>query len=264
MENQFYNYNKRNLDLTIEEESEYQITNERLKDAVLLNSSLGSKLVLKDYKKDKEHLTRYSTLVRSNFGHFVETTEIIKTYYDTDDMFFHASGINICETINKKSKEKEITVRYDSSIERITYLKFLPDTYLLKIKKGDKISKHFQFIESAILQLITNGLQVDIMKVLKTVKPLVVVKKEREHWQYNLPNKLDLHFNFDRCIYSSPKTKDKYKVDILEIMGANKPDEFKEVYDGFIKDLILDLPTMVTTKHSDLFIGLDYLLDIRK
>ena len=265
MENQFYNYNNKNTKLTIEEESEYQITNERLKNAILLNSSLGSKLVLSNYKKDKEYLTSgKSPLVRRNFGSFVENTDIIKIYYDTDDMFFHASGINICETINKKSKEKEITVRYDSSVERITYLKFLPDTYLLKVKKNEPISKHFQFIESAILQLITNGLQVNVIDVLKTTKPLIKVTKKREHFKYNFPNKLDLHFNFDRCVYTSSKAKEKYKVDILEVMAENKPDEFTEVYDAFIKDLILDLPTMVKTKHSDLFIGLDYLLDIRK
>ena len=102
------------------------------------------------------------------------------------------------------------------------------------------------------------------MDVLKVIKPLVKVTKKRVHYKYTLPNKLDLHFNFDKCVYTSPKAKEKHKVDILEIMAENKPDEFAEIYENFIKDLILDLPTMVKTKHSDLFIGLDYLLDIRK
>ncbi len=264
MEDRFYNYNRKNTALTIEEESEYQITSEHLKDAVVVNSSLGSKLVMSNYKKDKEHLTRYSTLVRKNFGHYVESTKIIKTYYDTDDMFFHSVGINICETIDKKHKEKEIIVRYDSNVERITYLKFLPDTYYLKVKTGDKISKHLDFIESAILQLITNGLQTNVMNLLKTIKPLIMVNKDREIWNYALPNKLIVNFNFDRCVYSTTKNRDKYKVDILEITAENKPNEFSDVYNNFIKDLIMDLPTLIEAKHSDLFIGLDYLLDIRK
>ena len=263
MENNFYNYNKKDLKLTIEEESEYQLTNERLKDAILLNSSLGTKLVMHNYRDDKDHLTKRSLLVRSNFGHFIENAEIVKIYYDTEDLFFHASGINICETVSNKSKEKEITIRYDSSVERITYLKFLPDTYLLKVKRNEPISKHFNFVESAILQLITNGLQKNVMEVLKTIKPIIQVTKSREHWLFNLPNQLDLHFNFDRCVYTTTKNRDKYKVDILEIMAENKPDEFNDTYQSFIKDLILDLPTLVKTKHSDLFIGLDYLLDIR-
>ena len=37
-----------------------------------------------------------------------------------------------------------------------------------------------------------------------------------------------------------------------------------ETYKQFVKDLILDLPTLIEEQHSDLFIGLDYLLDIRK
>ncbi len=263
MENRFYNYNSKNKPLTIEEETEYQITNERLKDAIVINSSLGTKMIMSNYKKDLEQITKFSTLVRHNVGNYIGRGEIVKTYYDTEDMFFHSVGINICETIEKGEKEKEIIVRYDSNVERISYLKFLPDTYLLKVKTKDKMSKYFDFIESAILQLITNGLQTNVMNLLKTLKPLVIVKKKRQHYQYNLPNKLIMNFNFDRCIYSSPKTKDKYKVDILETLAENKPDEFSEVYNNFIKDLILENPNLVKTKHSDLFIGLDYLLDIR-
>ncbi len=259
----FYNYNK-NKELTVEEENEYQITNERLKDAMLLNSSLGSKLKIHDIKKDKEYLTRRSTVLPNSFGRFVQKRKVTKTYYDTEDMFFHAVGINICETVIKGSKEKEITVRYDSSIERISYLKFLPDTYIMKVKAKDRMSLHYEFIESAILQLITNGLQQNVMDLLKKLKPLVIVNKVSERWQYNLPNKLDIVCNYDNCVYSSPKTKDKYKTDILEIMAGNRPDDFADTYKQFIKDLILDLPTLIEESHSDLFIGLDYLLDIRK
>ncbi len=260
----FYNYNK-NRDITIEEENEYQITNERLKDAIVINSSLGSKLVMKDYKKDKEHFTKLSTVIRSNFGHYVDRYNLKKIYYDTEDLFFHSVGINICETIESNDKkEKEIIVRYDSEVERISYLKFLPDTYLLKVPKKDKISKHYDFIESAILQLITNGLQTNVIELLQKTKPLIIVDKKREHWLFNLPSKLTVNFNFDNCIYTTPRCKDKYKVDILETMAENKPNEFSEVYAEFIHDLIMDLPTLIKTKHSDLFIGLDYLLNIRR
>jgi len=263
MDKTFYNYNK-NKELTVEEENEYQITNERLKNAIILNSSLGSKLKLNDYKKDKEYLTRRSTSFPSSFGSFITKRKVIKTYYDTEDMFFHAVGINICETIEKGNKEKEITVRYDSSIERISYLKFLPDTYILKVKAKDRLSLHFEFIESAILQLITNGLQQNVMELLKKLKPLVVVNKDSERWKYTLPNKLEVVCNYDNCIFTSPKTRDKFKANILEIMASNKPDDFAETYKQFIKDLILDLPTLIEESHSDLFIGLNYLLDIRK
>ena len=261
MEKKFYNYNK-NSKLTIEEETEYLITNEMLKDAVVVNSSLGTKLVMQNYVKDKEYLTKFSTLVRH--GQFLGRSKITKTYYDTEDLFFHSVGINICVTSESSSKEKEIVVRYDSKVERISYLKFLPDTYLLKVKPSSKLSNHYDFIESAILQLITNGLQTNVKKLLETVKPLIMVEKERETYFFTQPNQLKVNFNFDKCIYTTPRNKDKYKVNILEIMAENKPDEFADIYNQFKKDLILDLPTLIETKHSDLFIGLDYLLDVRQ
>ncbi|MBE5735167.1 MAG: hypothetical protein E7361_01815 [Clostridiales bacterium] len=259
----FYNYNK-NKEITLEEENEYSITNERLKDAIIVNSSLGTKLMIKDFKKDKDYLIKMGTVIRSNFGHYIGKCSLQKVYYDTDDMYFHNVGINICEIIESNSKQKEIVVRYDSKRERISYLKFQPDTYLLKVPKKDKISKYYNFIESAILQLITNGLQTNVMDLLKTLKPLINVSKKREHWRFTLPSKLIVNCNFDNCIYTTPKCKDKYKTDILEIMAENEPNEYSETYEEFIKELILDLPTLIKTKHSDLFIGLDYLLNIRQ
>ncbi len=265
MENKYYNYNKfnKNSNLTIEEETEYQITNEMLKDAIILNSSLGAKLLLENYKKDKEYLTKFSTFIRSNFGSYLGKTNITKVYYDTDELYFHKAGINICVSIDDEDKDKEIIIRYDSKIERISYLKFLPDTYLLKVKKNSKLSDHFDFIESAILQLITNGLQTDVKSLLKGVKPIITVSKKREAYKFNLPNKLIANFNFDRCIYTTSKNRDKYKVDMLEIVAENNPKEFNDTFQQFIKDLILDLPTLIRAKNSDLFIGLDYLLDVR-
>ncbi|MBQ4558253.1 MAG: hypothetical protein IJA61_02615 [Clostridia bacterium] len=267
MENQIENYNKernKNTKLTIEEETEYQITNEMLKDATVVNSLLGSKFVLDNIKKDKEHITKYSTFIRSNFGSYLGKSKITKIYYDTEDMFFHSVGINICESSKKGDKFKKIVVRYDSKVERITYLKFLPDTYELKVKANTPIYKHFNFIESAILQLITNGLQTNVKKLLEETRPLIIVTKDRESYKFNLPSKLNLFFNFDKCVYTTPRNNDKYREDILETIAENKPEEFEEAYNQFVKDLILDLPTLVKTKDSDLFIGLDFLLDIRE
>lgn len=233
-----------------------------MQEDVIKYSCLGGKFLLSNYKKDKSNLIQLSILLKSFSRDFLGKEVLEKVYYDTKDFFFHKNGINISLNTIKGSKEKEICVRYDSEKERVNYLIYMPDTYVIKIDVKDSLSNHYQFMADSVTDMIANGLQVDLMELLPKIVPIVIVNKRRERWQCNNNYGLRLKLSFDFAEYSSPQVTSKTKLEMLEILSEN-PKEFTDAYNEFTNKLVVENPTIVKTSHSDLFIGLDYLFNMR-
>ncbi len=225
-------------------------------------SCLGSKFLLTNIKKEKPAITKSSALLRTFFKDFIAKEVQEKHYYDTKDLFFHKAGINIGFNYVKGAKTNEIVVRYDSEKERVCYLEYMPDTYTLKIDKKNTLFDHKDFIVKAITEMIPNGLQTDLFIKLDQTERVISTKKVRERWRYTNNFGLKLMLSIDNAVYTSTLTKSKEVINVLEILGDN-PKENADKFNAFKKALLLENPTIIETHHSDLFIGLDYLLNIK-
>ena len=226
-------------------------------------SWLGSKYLLSNPKKEKNDLLN-CYILRSYSKTFMGKEIQEKVYYDTPELFFHKNGIHIGTSAYKGQKEYSLIVRYDSEKERISYLSYMPDTFEMKIDSSSPIKNHLAFIARAISNMITNGLEVDILETLQGIKPVMVVKKKRECYRINGMNALRMFFYFDECEYTTPLAKGKEKMNLLEIVCENDQKEFKDLFEKTTKDLIIANPTIIETSHSDLLIGLDSLVYFNK
>jgi len=227
-------------------------------------SWLGGKYLLSNLKKEKNDLLYNSGILRSYSKNYEGKEVQTKTYYDTKELFFNKNGISIGISNNKGEKTSTLVVRYHSDKERISYLSYMPDTYETTIDIKSPIQNHFHFIAKAIRELIINGLEVEVLDVLKEIKPIMVVKKKREKYRISGMNQLRMFFYFDNCEYQTSLAKGKEKMDILEIVCENEPGEFAELYNKVTKDLVIENPTIVETSQSDLDIGLDAMVTINK
>ncbi len=224
-------------------------------------SWLGGKFLLSNYKQERKSILENSESLKRFYKTFLNKDVITKTYYDTPDFFFKSNGININLNEIKRSNNAQIVVRYDSEYDRISFLKYMPDTYLLDIKADSSLMEHFGFIDKAISELIINGLQVDPIDILINIQPVLVVKKKRDRWRFVGMNGLKFIASFDYCEYSSPLNPgETEKMEIMEIACENHPKEFEELFKNQMQQLVREFPTIVRIQHSDLFIGYDSLL----
>lgn len=224
-------------------------------------SWLGRKFLLSDYKKERKSILENSESLRRFYKSFITKDVITKTYYDSPDFFLKSNGLNINLNEIKRDENAQIVVRYNSEHDRISFLKYMPDTYQLDIKSGSPLVEHYGFIDKAIRELIINGLRVDPIDILMTVQPAIVVKKKRDRWRFIGMNGLKFIASFDHCEYSSPfNPGEVQKFDILEIACENHPKEFEDLFEEQMKLLVREFPTIVSIQHSDLFIGYDSLL----
>lgn len=227
-------------------------------------SWLGGKYLLSEIKKEKNDLLYHSSVLRTYSKNYEGKEVQTKTYFDTQELFFNKNGISISISNNKGEKTSSLVVRYHSDKERISYLSYMPDTYETTIDLKSPIQNHFHFIAKAVRELIINGLEVDILDVLKEIKPIMLVKKKREKYRISGMNQLRLYFYFDNCEYQTSLARGKEKMDIFEIVCENEPKEFEEIYNKVAKDIVVENPTIVETSHSDLDIGLSALVTINK
>lgn len=227
-----------------------------------LTSYLGGKYILSNIKKELIDVTQKSQVLKYFNKESLGKDKYHKIYYDTPDYLFHQVGINICQTLVKGNKTSEIVVRYDSEKKRISFLQYMPDTYTLTVPAKDSIMRYTNFVADAITELITNGLQTDMHELVRTIKPIMVVDKKRERFHFSKSTGLKMLISFDNVVYTSPITHEKEKMDIMEIICKSGKNTAQE-YLSTVKALIIENPTIVETRHSDIFIGLDYVLNMK-
>ena len=93
--------------------------------------------------------------------------------------------------------------------------------------------------------------------------PILNVSKKRDRFRVVGSTGLKMIMSFDNVIYSNPKNpKDKEKLDVLDIVSGD-PKQYGEIYEETTKHLVTENPTIVKTHHSDLFVGLDYVFNMK-
>ena len=143
-----------------------------------LTSYLGGKFLLSNIKKEKNDIIYNSEVLNQYNKEYLGKDKYFKTYYDTPDFIFRNAGINICRTQIKGKPNGEIVVRYDSEKKRVNFLQFMPDTYTLTIPAKDSIMQYKEFVAKAITELVTNGMQTNMLELVKKMVPVIHVDKK--------------------------------------------------------------------------------------
>ena len=102
-----------------------------------------------------------------------------------------------------------------------------------------------------------NGIGVEPIEVVKLLKLKISIKKKRERYRVIHSNGLKVILSFEQSVYSNAKHA-KVKLNILELR-LDSPYETSALFQKFMQELRLAEVRMIKTKHSDLFIGQDYL-----
>lgn len=189
---------------------------------------------------------------------------IEKIYFDTVDRFFFANGIIINLDKSRVGKMNTITVRYEGEDKRIPFISDMPKTLKKDIEKKDFFSAHFNFIADSIKAIMPAGLGVNIPSYVNSIIPVFVVVKKATRYRVINNNGLKVTFSFEDAEYINNANRNKHKLIQLEIKLENE--EKIELYEKFIKRLVLQVPTIIPMKHSDILNGLDYtsMSDVKK
>lgn len=213
-------------------------------------------LPAKNYKIfEKDILNREGVLapygIEFNGNNLIE-----KVFFDTVDRFFFANGIMINLVKDRNSSVNKIIVRYQGETKRIQFVSDLPTLLSKEINKKDFFSAHFDFITDAIKQIMPAGLGVDIASYVSSIIPVFVVIKKSKRYRVINNNGLKMVFSFEDVEYINNANRNRAKLLQFEIKLEDESKE--ELFDKFVKRLILQVPTIIQMKDSDLLNGLDY------
>jgi hypothetical protein len=227
-------------------------------DFIKKSNYVGIKYMLNNYKIDVKGVLRRDGVLKTYGVSTPLFDTVIKYYYDTTDKFFRKNGINICFNVYKDKPYNEIVVRYDSEEERIAFLSNIPDTFIKKINKKEKFEKHYNYIAVAIMELIPKGLDADVFETVRQCKPILIVTKKRERYRIIHNNGLKMVFSFEKSEFKSATNKGKVNLLVLEVrLESDK--STKPLLDTLLHSLQIQEPMLIKIKHSDLFIGQEYL-----
>ena len=189
---------------------------------------------------------------------------IEKIYFDTVDRFFFANGIIINLDKSKVGKMNTITVRYEGEDKRIQFISDMPKTLKKDIEKKDYFSAHFDFIADSIKAIMPAGLGVNIPSYVNSIIPVFVVVKKATRYRVINNNGLKVTFSFENLEYINNANRNRHSLIQLEIKLENE--EKFDLFEKFIKRLVLQVPTIIPMKHSDILNGLDYtsMTDVKK
>ena len=217
----------------------------------------GYKFLIDEYKDIHKNIMKTGTLLK-NFGVSSSLRDVLtKTYYDTDDMFFNKKGINISINTYKKRPSADLIIRYNNRVKRIDFLSDIPDTFIKKIGKRDKIFNYYEFIAKAVLELLPTGINVDALKEVRQIRFKLSVTKKRDRYRVINSNGLKFIFSFEQNTYQNAR-KTKVKLNLLEVR-LDSPINTEPDFHKFVKSMQIHEYRMVPIDDSDMVVGQQYL-----
>lgn len=218
---------------------------------------IGKKFLLNDYKLNIKSILSKNGFLKTYSISSALKDVVTKEYYDTKDRFFKSSGINISINRYKSRNFADLVIRYDSPVKRIAFLSDIPDTFIKKIGKAEKVSSYFPYISTAIMELVPKGLNIDVFEFTRTISKILEVQKKRERVRVINNNGLKVIFSFEKDLYINSKNN-KVKLDLLELRMENTVKDSK-LFDNMVHELKLQEYKLIELNKSDLFIGEEYL-----
>lgn len=210
---------------------------------------LNGRYLLSNYKKDKKEILNSNLLCSyswENLGASINE----KIYFDTPDDFFATHGINIYTVLVNKTA-KELVIRYDDTkVQRIDFLRNIPNFFKVNIAKTDTIHKCYSQIEEAIHKVYPAGLSENIQDKLRICIPIYTIHKKRESFKVVNNAGLKMTISFDKCEYVGKKGKEKQQA--LDIVGESFGS--KEDFETFLKLMVRDFPQLIKLDNNELAI----------
>ena len=218
---------------------------------------IGTKFNCSNIKQFKKDLLSRKGMLKAYSISFFAKDNVIKTYYDTDDLFFQNNGINI--NINRfNGKEAELVVRYSSSAPRLEFISDIPDTFTKLIEKKDYIENHLDFVIQTCQRLKPSGYNVVLDKVVQGIKPQITVAKKRERYRLINAVGFKITVSIDTTEYSSYNSRARAKLPIVEFKLESDREKSREFF-NFVHDINLQFPTLTSLPESDLTVAQNYL-----
>ena len=189
---------------------------------------------------------------------------IEKIYFDTRDRFFFNNGLLITMTKSRVAKMHVIEVRQEGEDKRIHFISDMPKNRMLEIEKKDYFSAHFDFITDSLLQIRPSGLGVNIPSYVNSIIPVFMAVKKATRYRIINNNGMKAMLSFEEVEFINNANRNKHKQFQLEIKLEDI--EKHDLFEKFIKRLVLQVPTIIPIKHSDILNGLDYtsMEDVKK
>ena len=181
---------------------------------------------------------------------------IEKIYFDTRDRFFFNNGLLITMTKSKAAKMHVLEVRQEGEDKRIHFISEMPKNRILEIEKKDYFSAHFDFISESLLAIRPSGLGVNIPSYVNSIIPVFMAVKKASRYRIINNNGMKAVLSFEEVEFINNANRNKHKQYQLEIKLEDIAKH--DLFETFIKRLILQVPTIIPIKHSDILNGLDY------
>lgn len=181
---------------------------------------------------------------------------IEKIYFDTHDRFFFNNGLLITLTKSRVAKMHVIEVRQEGEDKRIPFISDMPKNKILEIEKKDFFSAHFDFIIDSLLAIRPAGLGVNIPGYVNSIIPVFMAVKKASRYRVINNNGMKAVFSFEEVEFINNANRNKHKQYQLEIKLEDIAKH--DLFEKFIKRLVLQVPTIIPIKHSDILNGLDY------
>ena len=212
---------------------------------------LNGRFLISNMKADKKALL-HGGLLSSYSLDFLGKGKNEKIYYDTPDFFFADRGINIYTVSDGKTKE--LVIRYDSSqVNRIEFLKNIPNFFKIKINKNDDILKYSEQITEAIYKVFPTGLHINVDEMLRHSSPQIKILKKRESYRVVNNKGLKTTISFDDCQYIKINSKSKYSQPTLDVVADSFKD--KSEFDNFLHLIVRDYPQLIKLNSNELAVA---------
>lgn len=214
---------------------------------------LLSNSAVKIYEKD---VLNKDGILSTFYVDFMGEDVVEKIYFDTVDRFFFSNGIIINIVKSKMNDFNRIIVRFEGEDKRIPFISYMPKNLVLDIDKKDFFSAHFDFITESINAIMPAGLSVDVASYVSTIIPVFVVTKKCKKYRIVNNSSLKVQLSFEAVDYVNNATRNSHRLSQLELRLEDNDKE--ELFEEFVKRLVLQVPTIIQMKNSDLLNGLDY------
>lgn len=212
---------------------------------------INGRYLISNMRADKKAILK-GDLLKSYSVDFLSKGKNEKVYYDTPDFFFAEKGINIYTVYDGYSHE--LVIRYDSEqVQRIEFLKNIPNFFKIKIDKTDNIMKYADLINDAIYRVFPSGLNVNIDDMIRASAPRIRIFKKRESYRVVNNTGLKVTMSFDEAEYYGIGTRAKYSQPTLDIVGDSYKN--RDDFNNFLKLVIRDYPQLIKIPSNELTVA---------
>ena len=188
-------------------------------------------------KNEFEDVMRIINLMASFAVYKTEEAEHTDYYFETPNNFF--AGFNASIRLREGTEGKFVSIKYVVETKNELGITKTVKEYSQKVKEDSFITNDedaMLFLEDKIREVFNHFVDMDILRILRTLRPVLVVKTERTTQFVKNNDKFACTVSYDYVAY---KTKRKYDEDrVIEIkLDCVPTDDNLNYYEAFFREL---------------------------